>query len=71
MCIRDSYTILGPWDVDSERGFISYLSPLGKALIGHNSGDEVAFEVPSGTIECKILEVTDGLAAAEEATAEA
>ncbi len=42
---EESYTILGAWDTDLERGIISYLSITGKALLGHAVGDEV--ELPS------------------------
>lgn len=31
---EESYTILGPWDADMEKGIISYLAPLGRALLG-------------------------------------
>lgn len=63
--VRHEYTVLGPWDVDSNRGFISYQSPLGKALIGHGTGESVSFEVPSGKLEYSIVQVLDGLEEAE------
>ena len=63
------YTILGPWDVDADRGFISYLSPLGRALIGHKAGDEVTLELPAGNVEYGVVSIAEGLAEAEaEAT---
>ena len=30
----------------------------GKALIGHKKGDKVTVEVPNGTLEFKIVEIT-------------
>ncbi|HEY6916182.1 MAG TPA: GreA/GreB family elongation factor, partial [Allosphingosinicella sp.] len=33
---------------DAKVGRISYSSPLGRALIGRNVGDEVEFSAPSG-----------------------
>lgn len=41
----ETYSILGAWDTDLDKGIISYLSVTGKALLGHEVGDEV--ELPS------------------------
>jgi transcription elongation GreA/GreB family factor len=41
----ESFTILGAWDSDPEKGVISYLSPVGKALLGRKVGEEVEFEL--------------------------
>ena len=38
---HETYTILGAWDTDLEKGIISYLSAAGKAMMGHQVGDEV------------------------------
>ncbi|MCI0341595.1 MAG: GreA/GreB family elongation factor [Planctomycetales bacterium] len=45
---REAYTLLGPWDVDVARGIISYLSPIGKALLGRQAGDDVRARLPEG-----------------------
>jgi transcription elongation GreA/GreB family factor len=42
---RESFTILGAWDSDPDKGVISYLSPVGGALLNHKGGDEVEFEL--------------------------
>jgi transcription elongation GreA/GreB family factor len=42
---RESFTILGAWDSDPDKGIISYLSPVGAALLNHKTGDEVEFEL--------------------------
>ncbi|MBL8111273.1 MAG: GreA/GreB family elongation factor, partial [Acidobacteria bacterium] len=34
-------TLLGPWDSKPEEGIYSYLSDLGKALLGKLTGEEV------------------------------
>ena len=39
------FTILGAWDGDADRGVISYLTPVGKALLGRKVGEEVEFEL--------------------------
>src|SRR5277367_4907157 len=41
----ESFTILGAWDSDPDKGIISYLSPVGAALLNHKTGDEVEFEL--------------------------
>jgi transcription elongation factor GreA len=41
----ESYTILGAWDSDPDKGIISYLTPIGQALLNRKVGDEVEFEL--------------------------
>jgi transcription elongation GreA/GreB family factor len=41
----DSFTILGAWDSDPERGVISYLSPVAQSLLNRKPGEEVEFEL--------------------------
>jgi transcription elongation factor GreA len=41
----ETFTILGAWDSDPDKGLISYLSPVGQALLNHKVGDEVEFEL--------------------------
>lgn len=60
-----TYTVLGPWDVNVARGFISYLSPLGRALVGHAKGETVGLDVAAGHVEYTINAVSDGLTDAE------
>lgn len=43
------HVILGPWDAGEDDRVISYLSPLGKSLMGHKAGEEVEAELPTGT----------------------
>jgi transcription elongation GreA/GreB family factor len=40
----ETYTILGAWDFDLERGVLSYLSPMAQALLNRPPGAEVEFE---------------------------
>ena len=42
------YTILGPWDVDIEKGIISYLSPIGKGLLDKTAGETITIKLPEG-----------------------
>lgn len=43
-----TYQIVGDFEANAKEGKISYTSPLARALIGRNKGDEVEFTVPSG-----------------------
>jgi transcription elongation factor GreA len=42
------YQIVGETEADAKKGRISYNSPLAKALIGKNVGDDIEVSVPSG-----------------------
>jgi len=42
------YQIVGQTEADAKSGRISYASPLGRALIGRQVGEEVEFSAPSG-----------------------
>ena len=59
--VHHEFTILGPWEVDAERGIISYLSPLGQGLIGRRIGDRVTVEARSGNLSYHIEDIADGL----------
>ena len=41
----ETFTILGAWDFDAEKGIISYLTPVGQALLNRKVSEEVEFEV--------------------------
>ena len=52
-----TYQIVGVDEADIKINKISVSSPVARALIGKEEGDEVVMEVPSGTHEFEILEV--------------
>lgn len=54
---EESYSIVGPAEADPLSGRISNESPLGRALLGHRSGDEVEWTSPIGTSRVRILSV--------------
>ncbi|MBL9126906.1 MAG: GreA/GreB family elongation factor [Verrucomicrobiales bacterium] len=41
---HETFTILGAWDFDIEKGIISYLSPIAQSLLNKAVGDEAEFE---------------------------
>jgi transcription elongation factor GreA len=52
-----SYKIVGEDEADISAGLISYTSPIARALIGKNEGDEIVFSAPGGEKEYEIIEV--------------
>lgn len=51
------YTLLGPDEADPARGSISFLSPVGQALLGKEVGDEVTVEIPRGKVTYEITDI--------------
>ncbi|GHU90176.1 transcription elongation factor GreA [Clostridia bacterium] len=51
------YTIVGTQEANPMRGRISDESPLGKAILGHGVGAEIAFEAKIGTRKYVIEEI--------------
>ena len=41
----EEYTILGPWESDPDNKIISYMSPLGNALMNAKENEELNFEI--------------------------
>ena len=52
-----SYQIVGEDEADIELGKISCYSPIAKALIGNEQGDEITVKAPKGDILYEIIEV--------------
>ena len=51
------YTIVGADELDASRGYISWVSPIGRALLGAEIGDMVSFMTPGGLTELEIIAV--------------
>jgi len=54
------YRIVGVDETDVARGWISWVSPVAKALLAAELGDRVRAALPSVEVELEILEVTYG-----------
>ncbi len=52
-----SFTLLGPDEANFANGSISVLSPVGKALLGKEEGDEVTVEIPRGRVTYEIVSI--------------
>jgi len=50
-------SVVGLDEVDLDRNHISWLSPLGRALMKSGAGDRVVLHAPAGTEQLQILEV--------------
>ena len=50
-------TIVGVDEVDLEKGYVSWVSPIAKALIKAKLGDCVKIQTPTGSAEIEILDV--------------
>lgn len=50
-------SIVGVDEIDTSRGYISWISPMARALIKAQEGDVVTLRAPGGTEELEILEV--------------
>ncbi len=66
----ETFTILGAWDSDPDKGLISYLSPVGAAFLNHKVGDEIEFEL-HGTKRRHRIEKIEGWVAPEAPAAAA
>ena len=51
------YRLVGPYEADLAQGTISVTSPIGRALIGKEPGDDVQVRTPGGTKNLEIIDV--------------
>ncbi len=56
--VENSYQIVGDYEADINENKISLSSPLAKALIGKEVGDEVVYMAPGGKKTFEVLEVS-------------
>jgi transcription elongation factor GreA len=54
---RETYHIIGSAEADPSQGKVSYESPFGKALMGHEVGDEVVVHTPGGELVFTVVEI--------------
>jgi transcription elongation factor GreA len=53
-----TYTIVGEDEADIKSGLLSFTSPIARALIGKNEGDEIEFQAPDGVKTFDVLKVS-------------
>ncbi len=54
---ESTYRIVGVDETDIDRGWVSWLSPIARALMNARAGDRVRFKIPSGETELEILRI--------------
>jgi transcription elongation factor GreA len=54
---QEEYVIVDHFEADPRRGRLSQTSPVGKALLGKRTGDEVVVETPAGNRHLTIVEI--------------
>ena len=58
--MKRTYTIVNPHEANILEGKISIKSPIAKALTGKKTGDTVTVQVPAGTLQLRIDNITLG-----------
>jgi len=53
-----TYQLVGTQEADLEAGKITRVSPLGKALLGHQPGDTVTIQAPNASYDVRVLTVS-------------
>lgn len=51
------YTLLGPDEADYSKGSISVQSPVARAMLGKEEGDEIVVDAPRGKIHYEIVSI--------------
>jgi len=51
------FQLVMPEDADGEKGLISTSSPIGRAILNHEEGDEIAVTTPAGARSFEILKL--------------
>ena len=55
---EETYTVLGAWDSDPDRGIISYQTAIGQTLLGHKIGDAVTLNKDEGSGTFEIVSIS-------------
>lgn len=53
--VNRTYTIVGSEEANTTLGKISYVSPLGKALMGKKKGEQFTFATPAGVAKYTVI----------------
>ena len=54
---EETFTIVGSAEADATAGKISFTSPIGRALLGRHPGETIRVQVPSGSLDYKVVAV--------------
>lgn len=53
----EEYTLVSPDKADADQGRISFLAPIGAALLGYREGEEIEWPTPGGMRRLRLLHV--------------
>lgn len=56
--VEKTWKIVGIDEINTQQGFISWLSPIGLGLIGKSLGDLVTIQTPQGEVNLEIVDIT-------------
>ena len=56
--IKKTYSIVGVDEINTQKNFISWKSPIGSRLLNKEIGEVVEVQTPAGLIELEIVEIT-------------
>jgi len=62
-----SFTILGPWDVDPDRGILSYDSPLARQLLDRPVGSEFQVVLPQREMTLRLVALENAVTRVDSA----
>lgn len=54
---QSTYRIVGEDEADINQGLVSFSSPIARAMMGKNEGDEVSFSAPGGEKQFEVIKV--------------
>lgn len=54
---NETYTIMGPWESDPDKGIISYMSPRGNALLDRKADEEFSFKINETQYNYKVVQI--------------
>ena len=64
--VRESYTVLGPWETEPDRNILSIHAPFAQQFLDHKVGDEQEISHPGGgSTIYRILSISNALATGE------
>jgi transcription elongation factor GreB len=56
--VETKYRIVGVDETDTDRDWVSWRSPIAKALLNASVGQKVKFQIPAGTQEWEIISIS-------------
>lgn len=55
---ESTYRIVGVDETDIDRGWVSWLSPMARALMNAKAGERIRFKIPSGETTLQVLAIS-------------